>query len=358
VTQAYLMVLRAQEAVTLARQELQRAEENLKLAQARVTVGAAIPLDATQAEVERGRAQVGLLQAENNVLLEKVRLGEAIGVPLAREVQLTTTFTVRSVPWDLPTLLATAHEAHPQLLAARATLQASNASVGIARTAYLPSLSLSAGFSGFTRQAGNEGYLIQQAQGQVERERENCQLFNAISGGLSQPLPGRPANCSAIVLTPDREAQIRAGNNVFPFDFSREPLSVSLTVSLPIFQGFTRERQVEEAKVQQKDAQYRLQAQELRLRTQVETAYLAIATASQTVELEARNRQLAEDQLRLARERYRVGAASFLELQDAETVRARADRAYLDAVYTFHAGLADLEAAIGRPLRNQGSSDD
>ena len=358
VTQAYLMVLRAQEAVTLARQELQRADENLKLAQARVTVGAAIPLDATQAEVERGRAQVAVLQAENNVLIERVRLGEALGVRLGRDVELTTTFAVREVPWDLETLLSLAQEAHPQLRAARATLQASNASVGIARTAYLPSLSLSAGFSGFTRQAGNESYLIQQASNQIASQRESCQLFNAISGGLSQPLSGRPADCSAIVLTPDQEARIRAGNNVFPFDFSREPLALSLTVSVPIFQGFTRGRQVEEAKVQAKDAQYRLQAQELRLHTQVETAYLAIATAAQTVDLESRNRQLAEDQLRLARERYRVGAASFLELQDAETIRARADRSFIDAVYTFHAGLADLEAAVGRSLRNQGSTDD
>jgi outer membrane protein len=242
--------------------------------------------------------------------------------------------------------------------AARATLQANNASVSIARTGYLPSLSLAAGFSGFTRQAGNESYLVQQAQNQVAGQRESCQLFNAISGGLSQPLPGRPADCSAIVLTPAQEAQIRSGNKVFPFDFTGEPLSLSLTVSLPIFQGFGRERQVEEAKLQARDAQYRLQAQDLRLRTQVETAYLAIATAAQTVDLESRNRQLADDQLRLARERYRVGAASFLELQDAETIRARADRAYLDAVFTFHAGLADLEAAVGRPLRNQGSSDE
>jgi outer membrane protein TolC len=64
---------------------------------------------------------------------------------------------------------------------------------------------------------------------------------------------------------------------------------------------------------------------------------------------------LAEDQLRLARERYRVGAATFLELRDAETVKARADREYLNAVYAFHTGLAQLEAAVGRSLRNPGN---
>jgi outer membrane protein len=87
----------------------------------------------------------------------------------------------------------------------------------------------------------------------------------------------------------------------------------------------------------------------------VETAWLNVATLRQTVDLESRNRALAEDQLRLARERYRVGAAAFLELQDAETIKARADRAYLDAVFSFHASLADLQAAVGRPLRETGN---
>jgi outer membrane protein len=246
-------------------------------------------------------------------------------------------------------------QSHPQIRAARATVSASNASVRMARSAYLPSLSLSAGFSGFTRQAGNEDFLIAQAQGQLQNQREDCELMNSISAGLAQPLPGRPENCGLFVLTPEAESRLRSSNDVFPFDFSREPWSLSLTLSLPLFEGFGRERQIEEAKVQQKDSEYRLRAQELNLQTLVETAWLNVATLRQTVDLESRNRALAEDQLRLARERYRVGAAAFLELQDAETIKARADRAYLDAVYSFHASLADLQAAVGRPLRETGN---
>jgi outer membrane protein len=355
VTQSYLAVLRARDGVVLARQELQRAEENLKLAQARVAVGSAIPLDARQAEVERGRAQVQLLQAENDVQIQRVRLAEVLGVRLEPTIELTTAFTVGDVPWDLETLLAAALESHPQVRAARATLAANNTTVRMARSAYLPSLSLNAGFSGFTRQAGNEEFLIAQAQGQLAGQRESCQLFNAISAGLSNPLPNRPADCASYVLTPDAEARLRSSNQVFPFNFSREPWSLSLTLSLPVFEGFGRERQIEEARVQVKSAEYRVRAQELSLRTLVETGYLNVATMRQTVDLEARNQTLAEDQLRLARERYRIGSAAFLELQDAETIKARADRAYLDAVYNFHASLADLQAAVGRPLRETGN---
>ena len=73
-------------------------------------------------------------------------------------------------------------------------------------------------------------------------------------------------------------------------------------------------------------------------------------SARRSEQLEARNRELAEEQLNLARERYRVGAANFLELKDAETLKAHADRDYLTALYSDHEALAALQAAVGQPL--------
>jgi outer membrane protein len=353
VKHAYLAVLRARDGVTLARQELQRADENLKLAQARVTVGQAIPIEGKQAEVERGRAEVALLQAENLVETEKLRLGQLLGVPFSEDVTLTTEFAVTDVPWSAAELVQLALEQHPAIRASRANIDAVNTQIRMARTAYLPSLNLQAGFSGFTRQAGSEAYLLDQARNQLEGQRQNCQLFNNISSGLSQPLSGYPSDCSRFVLTSDAERNILSGNDVFPFNFSREPLSVSLSLSLPLFDGFSRERQIEQAKVGARDADRRLRGDELRIRTQVNIAYLDVATARQTVDLESRNRELADEQLRLARELYRVGVNTFIELQEAETVKARADRAYLQAVYTFHDGLATLEAEVGRSLRSE-----
>jgi outer membrane protein len=138
---------------------------------------------------------------------------------------------------------------------------------------------------------------------------------------------------------------------VFPFNYTGEPFGAQVQLSLPIFQGFSRERQVEQAKADAADARYQLRGEELRLRADVATAYLNATTAKQSVALEERNKDLAEDQLRLARERYRVGVASFLELQDAATIKARADRAYLNAIYSFHESMAALENAVGRSLK-------
>lgn len=350
VTQRYLAVLGAQDGVTLAREELARAEDNVRLAEGRVAVGAGIPLEQRQAEVERGRAQVALLQAQNSVDTSLLGLWEAIGVRMDG-ARLTTRFEVADVDWNLDDLIAIALQSNPELVAGRADVEASGISVKSARSSYFPSLTLSAGWSGFAREAGNENYLIQQARNSLAGQQSSCELYNQISAGLSQPLPGRPADCSQYVLTPALEDQIRSSNKVFPFDFTKNPMSVSLNVSLPVFQGFSRQRQIEQAKVMQSDAEQRLRKAELRIRSAVESSYLNVVTNRQAVDLENRNLELANDQLRQARERYRVGASSYLELREAEAVKARADRAHLSAVYAFHDSLSALEAAVGRPLR-------
>ena len=351
VTRQYLAVLRAQDAVTLTTQELTQAKDNRQLAEARVKVGLAIPMELKQAEVEQGRSEVALLQAQNLVQTERLRLMQQIGREVNQDVELTTRFDVFDVPWSLEDLTVQAMVAHPTLLATRADVDATRAGVKMARTAYLPSLSFSMGWSGYAREAGNTFGMVQSARDAAAGAREQCLFFNALAAGSSSPIPGYPQNCPAGVLTPAQEQQIIASNNVFPFNYTQDPLGASLSVSLPIFQGFTRERNVQLAKAAELDAKHRARGEELRIKTDVATAYLNLKTAQQSVVLETRNRDLADEQLGLARERYRLGAASFLELQDAVTIKARADRAYLIAVYSFHESKAALETAVGRKLR-------
>ena len=60
---------------------------------------------------------------------------------------------------------------------------------------------------------------------------------------------------------------------------------------------------------------------------------------------------LAQEELRLAQERFRFGAASSIEVTDAQTNLAQAEQDLINAVYNFHRTLASLEALVGRPLR-------
>lgn len=352
----YLAVLRARDAVDLARQELQSADENLKLAQARVEVGSAIELEGQQAEVARGRAQVTLLQAETQLKGAKLTLMQQIGVELNTDVRLTTEFPVFEPKWSTDSLVQMALANHPQLHAAEATENAAKAGVRMAKAAYFPSLSLSAGWSGFTRQVGDPQYLVSQARSQMQNTRQTCELSLQIASLFPTPPAGFPTDCSSYVLTQADEQQIIAANKVWPFQFEKQPFSASLQISVPIFQGLSRRRQVESAQVAEEDAAYRLRAQQLQLKTQVQAANLTLQAAYRAVGMEQKNREVAAKQLQLAREQYRVGSSSFVDLMQAETLKAQADQSYLLAVYAYQDALSALDSAVGQTLRDEGSS--
>ena len=141
------------------------------------------------------------------------------------------------------------------------------------------------------------------------------------------------------------------GNDVFPFGFETIPFQATLSVSFPIFSGFSRERQVSQAANDLEDAEHFRRGEELRLRTEVTSAYDALTTAYNVVQVEERNREVAAEQLELSRQRYTLGADNFLILLDAERTMAEGERAYLDSLYAFHLELANLENAVGQRLR-------
>ena len=358
VTRAYLSVLRARDNVELRRKELERAEETLTLAETRAEAGVAITLDAQQARGERGRSQVDVLTARSTYETAKLRLLQQLGVSIEADVLLTTEFEVFEPAWTRTSLLETALAAHPQLRSLEARERAQRAAAKTAWSSYLPTLTASANVSGFTRQVGNDRYLLAQQVDRLNAQQQACQEFNDLSSRLADPYPAR--DCSQYQITEAREDSILdtviANNRAFPFDFQQQPLTVSLRVSIPVFTGFTRQRQVAQAQAAADDTGQMRRAQELQLRADVSAAYLQLSTAYQAVQIEETNREVAASQLEQARERYRVGLDSFVELTEAETLKSQADRAHLAAIYTFHEALADLEAAVGQPLRPETGS--
>ncbi len=354
VTTQYLNALRAQDALELADRQLESARLNAKLATVRARLGAASPIDSLQARVQEGRAEIADVQARAALHTERLRLGERIGVKLPPDTRLVTEFQVFDEDVSTDSLVALALRQSPNLLALRAQTSANEAALRSQWTRYLPTVSLQAGWSGYTRRAGDVGSLIADAQRSAESSIQSCQLFNNISAGLSTPLPDRPADCSKYALTDAQRNAVVRQNDAFPFSFTPQPMVMSLSVSLPLFQGFTRQRDLELARGQADDAKQAARAEELRLSTEISAAVEALDAARRSVAIENRDRGLAEAQLRLARERYRLGAGTFLELQDAEARSAQAQQSRLDALYTFHQSVVDLEALIGGRLRPDG----
>jgi outer membrane protein len=103
--------------------------------------------------------------------------------------------------------------------------------------------------------------------------------------------------------------------------------------------------------VDRDNARLNVRSRELQATADVTQGYLNLVTAARTVELQEVNAQKAREELTYAQERYRVGAATFLDVTTASGafVQAQVDR--INAIYNYHKSFAALEAAVGRPLR-------
>jgi outer membrane protein len=353
VTLQYMTALRARDQVDVSIRQVDRSIVNLEIAQARVDAQAAIVTDAKQAQVQLGRDSVALLQAESAMRVGALGLLETIGVNLGPDVELVSQFEVFRPEWTSTELISIALESHPRLNAFEANEGARRANLRQARGQYFPSITLSGAWNGFTQEIQNGGFNVALAEAGAARSVDNCNTFNAISSGLSSPLSGFPQDCGAIALSDEARQGILDSNNVFPFNFTNQPFQATLAISIPIFNGFSRERQVSQAANALEDAAYSSRGEELRLRTAVTTAADALSTAFNIVQVEERNRVVAAEQLELSRQRYTLGADNFLVLLDAERTMADGERAYLDALYAFHIELANLENAVGQRLRPQ-----
>ena len=350
VTNAYVEALRQEEALRIAQLQLENSQFNLRLAQGQLEVGTVTAIDVGQAEVQVGRSEVAVLQSRNALETARMRILQQLGLQMGSEFELSTGFTLSLPTWNEEELRVMALGGNPNLETRRRSRESAEINVSSARSSYFPSLSISTGLSGFARQASNTDFQVAQAEARVAGSMAQCLSTNDLYSRLATPLP--PLNCSQFTFTDVQRQSISDSNNQFPFGFQSSPPSVQLQMSIPIFQGLRRQRNVEAARLQRDDLVEQIREQEIALEADISIGLANVRTAYQSALLEERNRELADQQLRLARERYQLGEITFVDLVDAQTVLAQAEADQISAVFAYHDLVTTLESLIGTSLRN------
>jgi outer membrane protein len=350
VTQAYLSVLQADAALVQAEQEVERTTAHIRLAQARLDVGTGTRLDVLRAEVQHGQAEVRIVQAENTAAAQRLSLGQLLGVQLPEDVRLSSEFDLFEPTWDRDEVKALAMANNPSLRAAQAQADATGTSLRVARTEYLPTVSASLGLRGDLAQAASIAPLVEGDLSQMTRSRQSCLDQNQIreSAGLAPQTCPDPTDPLVRSQLEQQYGEIHSG---FPFAWRSQPLSASLTISLPVFTGLNRQQRIEEANLTLQDARHTVRSEELRVQAEAETLLRNVSAAYRTARLQAQVRATAAEELRLAEEQYRSGLATTVEVTDAQTNLSEAERAEIAAVHDYHQSLAALEALVGTPLR-------
>ncbi|MFQ5551633.1 MAG: TolC family protein, partial [Gemmatimonadales bacterium] len=299
-----------------------------------------------------------LIRERQDVRVEKLRLFQQLGIPAPTDpavVVLTDSFPVVPLDWTLEQLLELTRDGNPSLASLRSSEDAARWQARAARSSYLPSISASVGWSGFTQSFVNASDLDAQIESQrrgADGARASCEFDNVLIGIVNQGGNNFPTNdCTSIVFTDADAALFRSQNSNFPFDFRNNPFSARLTVSLPIFSNFNRPLQVSQANAALDDAREAVRSLALRLEGDVSQAYYTMLTNFQTIEIQETNRIAAGEALQLATEQYRLGSGTFIQLLDAQVAAQQAESSYIRSLYDYHRSVAQLESAVGRRLR-------
>jgi outer membrane protein len=288
VTQQYINALQQDARVRLQDTLLVTARAQLELARARAQVGVGTVLDVRRAEVTVGQTEVARLQAANQAEIERLRLYQQMGVEPRGDARLTTGFALTAFPLTLDALLTQARQANPTLGAFRARERAAGLDVRAAQSQYLPALNVRAGIGGFTQQSTDISQAINQRQAgavqQVAQCQSQAQLYQRVGAAV-------PAGLRRVRVHARPGVGLRSANRAYPFNFTRNPYNLSVGLSLPVFNGFQREQQVQTATAAERDAEYRRREQELRLSADVTIAYRTLVTDQRSAELQQRTRR-------------------------------------------------------------------
>ncbi len=264
------------------------------LAKARYEVGAVTELDVLQAQIVLNSAENAITTSERDLQASRETLNQILGIDLRSTYPLEEAEGITPFEFELDQLVAQAYANRTDLKIAGLSVERARHNVNSYRSQYLPQVSLGA---------------------QWDRSE--------VSG-----------------TTEDWTLNPRNKNS-----------SYALSLRWNLFDGFTREYNIATQRVAYERAREGERQLLLNTEKQVRDAYYNLEKVFKEAQITEQNRDLAERQLNLERERYRLGATSQLALRDAQFVYAQAETENLSKVLEYQSTLIALELAIGKPLR-------
>ncbi len=280
-------VLAAQELTRVSQERLRRAEEQLAVGRARVLSGAAVQSDSLQLVLEVTRARIDLTRQGAALRVSQLQLGRRIGADGPVGAAPADSVPPAELPVALPAAVSEALRQGPQYRVARANERQAEALLRGRRGEYLPTVTLSGGNFTFD-------------------------------------------------------------SRFFPT--ARDVQSITLTVSLPIWDLGNRQIGIAQARLNRDVARAIRADLERGAARDVTEAYEAYRTARITVDLSGVAVAAATENFRVQDARYRAGATTILELLEAQISLTQAQADLVQANYSTRLALAGLEAILGRRL--------
>jgi outer membrane protein len=287
--QTFYAALANEELVRVAESQLQRARQQLQISIDKLHAGSATRSDSLRSTVDYGNARIALLQAQANLATAQANLGRQIGVDaLVRAIPDTT---LPPVP-DTAGIRNMTLDAAPAVVQAEAQASAARAQVWSTRSQYWPSLTVS-----------------------YSNNRQG-------TGSPNFPL----------------------------FDTYPETFSWRFGLSWTLFNGFTREASQVSASVTRDNAEARAADTRRQVSALLTQELAALTTSIVQINIARDNLAAATEDLRVQNERYRVGAATILDLLTSQAALTQAQVNVVQTRFNYLIARAQVEAVVGRTL--------
>lgn len=283
VKQAYYALLQAGKNRDVLKETLTQFEQHLNQARSFFEIGVKSKFDVTKAEVDLSNARLNLIRAENALKIARVTLNNAMGMPDAEGTAVEDTLSFQKNLITFEDARQKAFANRPDLKALSAKREASEESISLSRKDHLPTLS------------GNANYT-------------------------------------------------KSGETYPP---SQSGWSAGVTLTFPLFSGFSTHYKVKEAK----ENLYVLKANEEELRQgiilEVQQAYLNLNEAEERVAVAELTVKQAEENFEIAKGRYEAGVGSPIEETDALVALSNAKTNHIAALSDYKIAEAKLVKAMG-----------
>ena len=123
--------------------------------------------------------------------------------------------------------------------------------------------------------------------------------------------------------------------------------NAGINLSIPIFQGFSVSAQVQQAESQEKNIEASIEQLTLSILSEVQGNYLAVIEAENRITAAKQLVLQAEENFRLATQRYKAGVGSATEITDAQLALSNARYSNIQAHYDYLTSLVSLKRSMG-----------
>jgi len=295
--QAFFNALAAAELLKVTETQVARAEQQLKISKDKLAAGSAIRSDTLRSTVELGNARLQLLNAQAQLATGEANLARLIGadggVHAGGQPAMPDMAGLDAVALRLEVV-----DRSPSVQAADAQARVSAAQVGVSRAQYMPSITAS--FSPSWAGAQSDVWLS----------------------------PSSVANWPSLGTS----------------------WSLRFSLSWSLFNGFSRETAMSRSLASRNAAEARAADARRQANANFTQQYASLAAAAQQLAIAQASRAAADEDLRVQQERYRLGAATIVDVLTSQVSLGQAEVSLVQARLAVLTAKAQIEALVGREL--------